>query len=499
MRRRVAILSLTILTGAAVWLLVPERKAPVLKPVSELKIRITSSTAIPDPARVDTAGQWYFLDHISSGLAAFDSEKKKFVPRLAESWSTQPDGTHTFRLRPDAKFHDGTPIRARDVLWSIKRQVILKTSTHFPFWDYIAGCEGVTTLDDECQGLRATSDTEITIRLKTQTDSFFLQLASPETGIWSAKDMDPKTLKLTPTKYSGPYFVAECTDTSALLLRNEWSPLSREFPESPKRIRIVPTPLAKLDQALMNRDIDLTVRSYRPFGEPDWKKYEVGYLATTPSKIIYLYGTGRGERPLVGKDLVTALWKKVSDPGLVPSDSFLPFAERYGLTKNEFISELPEKSAKKLRLLCPADFFSEGFLDRIRSSAKGVGVDVEFFFLPSKEWSKAFDDPSAHEKYDFILASYAASERYPAVQLRYIAGNLTNAPIDLKPAEAPDLTDDRVTILKNYAKWLLHSRQAIPLFFTNTLFLHQKNLDMGAQPSTDAEIELWRVREKIAP
>jgi hypothetical protein len=496
MHRHVGIFILTILAIGIAWLLLPERKVLVLKPVNELRIRITSSTAIPDPARVDTAGQWYFLDHISSGLAAFDSEKKKFVPRLAESWNTRPDGTHTFRLRPDAKFHDGTPIRAKDVLWSIKRQVVLKTSTHFPFWEYIAGCEKIHSLEDDCPGLDAISDSEIAIRLKTQTDSFFLQLASPETGVWSAEDMDPKTMKLVPTKYSGPYFVAEHSEASALLQRNELSPLSQEFPDSPRRIRIVPTPLAKLDQALMSREIDLTVRSYRPFGEPDWKKQQIGYLATTPSKIIYLYGTGHSNRLPVGRDLVEALWKNVSDPGLVPGDSFLPFAERYGLTKSEFLSELPDKTNKKLRLLCPADFFSEGFLDRLRNIAARLGIELEYFFLPSKDWSKAFDDPSASEKYDFILASYAASERYPAVQLRYIGGSLTKAPIDLKPAEAPDLTDDRMTILKNYAKWLLHSRQAIPLFFTNTLFLHQMNLDLGAQPSTDAEIELWRVREK---
>ena len=51
-------------------------------------------------------------------------------------------------------------------------------------------------------------------------------------------------------------------------------------------------------------------------------------------------------------------------------------------------------------------------------------------------------------------------------------------------------------ILKDYQKWLLHSRQAIPLYFDVTLFLHQKNIDIGSQSMSDAEIELWRVQEK---
>lgn len=43
---------------------------------------------------------------------------------LAESFSVSPDGLKlTFRLRPDAKFHDGSPVTAEDVKWSLDRCV----------------------------------------------------------------------------------------------------------------------------------------------------------------------------------------------------------------------------------------------------------------------------------------------------------------------------------------------------------------------------------------
>jgi peptide/nickel transport system substrate-binding protein len=43
---------------------------------------------------------------------------------LAESYSVSPDGLKlTFRLRPDAKFHDGSPVTAEDVKWSLDRCV----------------------------------------------------------------------------------------------------------------------------------------------------------------------------------------------------------------------------------------------------------------------------------------------------------------------------------------------------------------------------------------
>src|SRR3989344_7872351 len=40
-----------------------------------------------------------------------------YVPDLAESFAVSPDGlTYTFVLRPGATFHDGTPVRATDII-----------------------------------------------------------------------------------------------------------------------------------------------------------------------------------------------------------------------------------------------------------------------------------------------------------------------------------------------------------------------------------------------
>lgn len=44
-----------------------------------------------------------------------------FAPRLAESWSREDDRTLVFRLR-DARWHDGAPVRAQDVVFSYTAQ-----------------------------------------------------------------------------------------------------------------------------------------------------------------------------------------------------------------------------------------------------------------------------------------------------------------------------------------------------------------------------------------
>jgi peptide/nickel transport system substrate-binding protein len=59
---------------------------------------------------------------LPDGRVVYD--RNKLEPELAESWSIAPDGSSvTFRLRKNAKFHDGTPVTAKDVKWSFDRAV----------------------------------------------------------------------------------------------------------------------------------------------------------------------------------------------------------------------------------------------------------------------------------------------------------------------------------------------------------------------------------------
>ena len=59
---------------------------------------------------------------LPDGRVVYDRDKLE--PELAESWQMAPDGMSvTFRLRKNAKFHDGTPVTAADVKWSFDRAV----------------------------------------------------------------------------------------------------------------------------------------------------------------------------------------------------------------------------------------------------------------------------------------------------------------------------------------------------------------------------------------
>jgi peptide/nickel transport system substrate-binding protein len=79
---------------------------------------IESSPANLDP-RIGTDGQSEHIDELLfDGLVARDASFH-FTPALAESWE-QPDRlTLIFHLRSGVRFHDGRPLTARDVLWTI--------------------------------------------------------------------------------------------------------------------------------------------------------------------------------------------------------------------------------------------------------------------------------------------------------------------------------------------------------------------------------------------
>jgi peptide/nickel transport system substrate-binding protein len=83
---------------------------------------------------------------LPDGSRSYD--QKTLVPELATRWEVDAKGA-TFHLRTDAKFHDGTPVTAADVKWSLDRAV---TIGGFPTSQMAAGsmlkADQFTVLDD---------------------------------------------------------------------------------------------------------------------------------------------------------------------------------------------------------------------------------------------------------------------------------------------------------------------------------------------------------------
>ncbi|MBM3572265.1 MAG: ABC transporter substrate-binding protein, partial [Alphaproteobacteria bacterium] len=86
-----------------------------------------------DPDTLDGAKNWSFVGRIvmqalCDKLVDIASDQS-IVPMLATSWQTAADGKSiTFKLRQDAKFHDGDRVDAAAVKFSIDRALTLPDS-----------------------------------------------------------------------------------------------------------------------------------------------------------------------------------------------------------------------------------------------------------------------------------------------------------------------------------------------------------------------------------
>ncbi len=74
-----------------------------------------------DPAKISDYTDYMAAVNLYDGLVNVDPNGN-LVPELAESWTVSPDAKEvTFKLRGDAKFSDGTPVQASDVVYSVER------------------------------------------------------------------------------------------------------------------------------------------------------------------------------------------------------------------------------------------------------------------------------------------------------------------------------------------------------------------------------------------
>jgi len=74
-----------------------------------------------DPGLSTDLPSIFAIDNVFTGLVQLN-DKLQVVPQLAASYSMGSDGfTWTFKLKPNLKFSDGTPLTSQDVVYSIDR------------------------------------------------------------------------------------------------------------------------------------------------------------------------------------------------------------------------------------------------------------------------------------------------------------------------------------------------------------------------------------------
>ena len=127
--------------------------------VAVLIIRMPSAPPTPTPKKVvvyaslsemttaepstEFSNSIMWLPLVYETLVWYDPFKNEFIPGLAEKWESSGNGTiWTFYIRKGAKFHDGSPVNAEAVAFSINRTITLKGGAAY-IWDPVERIEVV--------------------------------------------------------------------------------------------------------------------------------------------------------------------------------------------------------------------------------------------------------------------------------------------------------------------------------------------------------------------
>ena len=154
----------------------------VERPVGGRLIRLFSDPPTLDPHITTDSTSAVIVNEVFGGLVTINPEIE-IVPDLAEDWDISPDGkVFTFRLRQDAKFHDGRLVVAEDFRWSLERAA--DPLTESPVADlYLADILGVADkLSGKAQsirGLRVIDDHTLELTIDAPKSYFLAKMTYP--------------------------------------------------------------------------------------------------------------------------------------------------------------------------------------------------------------------------------------------------------------------------------------------------------------------------------
>ncbi len=176
-------------------------------------IRLFVDPPTLDPHLTTDATSAQIIIEVFGGLFTIDRDLN-IVPDLVEDWDVSADGrVYTFRLRSDATFHNGKPVTAEDVRWSLERAT--NPSTESPVaGQYLGDIVGVKEkLDGDAEtisGLRVIDDKTVEITIDAPKSYFLAKLTYPTGFVLDRENVeaDPKRWFRRPNG-TGPFMLTQ--------------------------------------------------------------------------------------------------------------------------------------------------------------------------------------------------------------------------------------------------------------------------------------------------
>ena len=177
-----------------------------------------------DPHITTDATSAQIIVELFGGLVTIDPDLN-IVADLAESWDTSLDGLrYTFYLRPDAKFHNGKPVTAEDVRWSLERAT--DPLTESPVADqYLGDIVGVKAKINgdagSISGVRVVDEGTVEITIDAPKSYFLAKLTYPTAFVLDAENVEanPRQWFRQPNG-TGPFRLSSYQIGEAMVLRS---------------------------------------------------------------------------------------------------------------------------------------------------------------------------------------------------------------------------------------------------------------------------------------
>lgn len=169
--------------------------APAASVPQEITFALHNTPDGIDPTVTNNSFASPIIYNAFEGLVTYSTTDGSLIPGQAESWDISTDGlTYTFHLRQGLKWSDGSPLTAKDFVYTAQRVLTPSTAAQYLnlYTDYVVGAQELYKDAKKTDGLgiKATDDNTLTITLKAPTP-FFIDIV----GMWAWFPVQQATVK----------------------------------------------------------------------------------------------------------------------------------------------------------------------------------------------------------------------------------------------------------------------------------------------------------------
>ena len=450
-----------LVVGLAVGLCLVGCGQEETKKVKELKTTMTMDIDSLNPHKIVSSGTEEIMFNVYEGLL-MPGVDGSLQPAIAESWKISDDGkVYTFKIRKGVKFHDGTTLTPKDVVFSLNR---------------MGGKDGfppAKALLAEMESVKAVGDDEVEIRLPKTNSGFIYALTM---GIVPEANKD--NLEKNPIG-TGPFKVKEYSREQELVLErfdDYWGNKAKL-----DRVVVYITPNSETAfLKLLSGEIDMLSRvdSKRV---NELKNFNNVY---GPQNTVQIFALNNAVEPFndirVRKAINYAIDKDEIIKGVMDGNGIKLETNMSPVMKKYVIPNIGQKrdieKAKQLlkesghehfsfTIKAPSNYIMHvNTAEIIAQQLKEVGIDVK---IETVEWTTWLSDVYSGRKYEATIIGLSGKLDPYSVLRRYTTTyknnffNFSNEEYDRLIDEAKHSNDDAL-ITKNYkrAQEIIRDQQA---------------------------------------